>query len=388
MNALNSIIAATVTLAHADMLKALTNTCKVIEKKNTVPALSGVLIRESLGGLEFIGTDLDMTNNTFVHCEAPRGFATLIPAHTALNILTKAKAADEVTLTLTEKGCRLSVGKLNVNLDQAADLVDFPAKPLESVADKLATTNHSFVITSDLLRTAIAKTEFAISTEETRYYLNGLFVHTVESEGETVMRFVTTDGHRLSKFEIPCPAGAGGMPDIIVPSKAVKELHRLLKRKDCPESVLVSTCDVGASFLIGEDELVQTKAIDGTFPDYTRVIPTGNDEAASISPSVLADALKQVTVISSERGRAVKFEFGEDSLKLTSNDPDTGSADMTVRCASAISNVIGLNYRYILDLVGMIEGHMQLKMNGSNNPIIVNDMADDRVTFVQMPMRI
>jgi len=233
----------------------------------------------------------------------------------------------------------------------------------------------------------IDRTQFAISTEETRYYLNGIFLHTIESAGALKLRAVATDGHRLARADVEAPSGSEGMPGIIIPRKTVGELQKLV---DNPELIVtVEVSDAKIRLTIGEI-VMTSKLIDGTFPDYQRVIPQANDKEMRVDCQSFAQAVDRVSTISSERGRAVKLALNEGHLTLTVNNPDSGSA--TEEVAVGYDNdpmEIGFNAKYLLDITAQLSGDDAIfLLADAGSPTLVRDTAGDDALYVLMPMRV
>jgi DNA polymerase-3 subunit beta len=246
---------------------------------------------------------------------------------------------------------------------------------------------HTFEIGAADLKRLIDKTRFAISTEETRYYLNGIYLHAAQRGKEATLRAVATDGHRLAQAELAAPSGSGGMPGIILPRKTVHELHRLMEGSEGAVSVGVSSAK--ARFEIGTIVLT-SKLIDGTFPDYARVIPKSNDKDLKVSNVDFKSAVDRVSTIASERGRAVKLNINGGKLVLSVNNPDGGSATEEIGADyDAAPLEIGFNARYLLDIASQLESetaHFQLADPGS--PTMVKDGSDEGSLYVLMPMRV
>ena len=241
-----------------------------------------------------------------------------MPAHLLYDIVRKLSEGAEVMLKTDEDGNSMSVvsGRSSFRL-QCLPQSDFPELTAGSFS-------HIFRLELVMLKRLIEKTQFAISTEETRYYLNGIYLHTHESGGKLKLRSVATDGHRLARAEVDAPAGSEGMPGIIVPRKTVSELQKLVDDPDV--AVTTELSETKIRFTIGSVVLT-SKLIDGTFPDYQRVIPTGNDKKLVIDRQSFAQAVDRVSTISSERGRAVKLSIADGQVTLAVNNPDSGSAD-------------------------------------------------------------
>jgi len=238
------------------------------------------------------------------------------------------------------------------------------------------------------LKRIIDKTQFAISTEETRYYLNGIYLHALEVDGTAMLRAVATDGHRLARVEMPAPAGAAAMPGVIVPRKTVSEVQRLLE--DPEGSVAIDLSPAKIRFTVG-DVVLTSKLIDGTFPDYGRVIPTGNDKELTLDKGAFKNAVDRVSTISSERGRAVKLSLQQGRLVLSVTNPDSGSAteEMEVEYASDPLD-IGFNSRYLLDIADQIDSDSAvLRLADPGSPTLIQDQGGGTsALYVLMPMRV
>jgi DNA polymerase-3 subunit beta len=246
---------------------------------------------------------------------------------------------------------------------------------------------HEFEMAAADLKRLIDKTRFAISTEETRYYLNGIYFHTATHGKDATLRAVATDGHRLAQVELTRPAGAESMPGVIIPRKTVHELHRLLE--DAESSVKIGVSPSKVRFEIGTVTLT-SKLIDGTFPDYARVIPQANDKVLKVSNAQFISAVDRVPTIASERGRAVKLNLAADKLVLSVNNPEGGSATEELAVTySAAPLEIGFNARYLLDIAGQLESDEALfKLADPGSPTMVRDGSDESALYVLMPMRV
>ena len=246
---------------------------------------------------------------------------------------------------------------------------------------------QQFELSAKDLKHLIDKTRFAISTEETRYYLNGIYLHTAQSNKMATLRAVATDGHRLAQVELPLPKGAQGMPGIIIPRKTVHELHRLVE--DSQATVKVGVSPAKVRFEIGSVTLT-SKLIDGTFPDYSRVIPQDNDKEMKVSNAEFMGAVDRVSTIASERGRAIKFTIKPDKLVLSVNNSEGGSATEEIGIEYGASPLeIGFNARYLLDIAGQLEGEEAcFKLADPGSPTVVNDPANESALYVLMPMRV
>ncbi len=370
-----------VTLERSNLLKSLNHVHRVVERRNTIPILSNVLLRADGGSLEMKATDLDLEINEATPAMVERGGATTVPAHLLYDIVRKLPEGGEVNLSTNAEGTSMSVvsGRSSFRL-QCLPQSDFPELTAGSFT-------HSFRMPAMSIKTLIDKTQFAISNEETRYYLNGIYLHVIDVGGDLKLRAVATDGHRLARAEQDAPPGSEGMPGIIVPRKTVSEVQKLLDDPDI--IVTVELSDSKLRMTIGSVVLT-SKLIDGTFPDYQRVIPTGNDKKLTIDRQSFAQAVDRVSTISSERGRAVKLAIGNGSVVLTVNNPDSGSATEEVAANYDADNVdIGFNAKYLLDITSQLTGTDAIFMLAdSGSPTLIRDSADENALYVLMPMRV
>ena len=246
---------------------------------------------------------------------------------------------------------------------------------------------HKFSLAATDLKRLIDKTQFAISTEETRYYLNGIYLHLAGAAKAQTLRAVATDGHRLAQVDLELPKGAAGMPGVIVPRKTVGEVLRLIEDRDSEVTIELSQGKI--RFTIG-DVVLTSKLIDGTFPDYARVIPVGNDKELVVDKKDFEAAVDRVSTVSSERGRAVKLSLSGGKLMLSVTNPDSGSANEEIEVeydSDALD--IGFNSRYLLDIAAQIEGEVAvLKLADPGSPTLIQDKDAKGALYVLMPMRV
>jgi DNA polymerase-3 subunit beta len=370
-----------VTLERAALLKSLGHVHRVVERRNTIPILSNVLLTAGQGGLQLKATDLDVEMVESAAGDVGMPGSTTVPAHTLYDIVRKLPDGAQVSIEGGNEASQLTVrsGRSRFTL-QTLPASDFP----DLAAGEFP---HRFELKAADLRRLIDKTQFAISTEETRYYLNGIFLHTLEVEGEARLRAVATDGHRLARVEMAAPNGSSGMPGVILPRKTVGEIQKLIEDGEATVSVELSAAKV--RFTIG-GVVLTSKLIDGTFPDYGRVIPVNNDKRLVVDRSDFAAAVDRVSTISSERGRAVKLSLSEGRLVLTVTNPDSGTATEEIEVeydAEALD--IGFNSRYLLDIAAQLEGDTALlRLADPGSPTLVQDREGAAALYVLMPMRV
>jgi len=370
-----------VTLERGALLKSLSHVHRVVERRNTIPILSNVLLQARGGELSLKATDLDLEITESLAADVEQPGATTLPAHTLYDIVRKLPDGAQVSLETSGDSGQLLLrsGRSRFTL-QSLPESDFP----DLNAGDLS---HRFTLAAGDLRKLIDKTQFAISTEETRYYLHGIFMHTTEVEGHLMLRAVATDGHRLARVELPAPQGSGGMPGVIIPRKAVSEVQKLVE--DLGTDVVVEMSTTKARFTFGPVVLT-SKLIDGTFPDYARVIPTSNDKRLTVDCAPFAAAVDRVSTISSERGRAVKMSLGDGRLTLTVTNPDSGSATEELEVDYDAGSIeIGFNARYLLDITNQLDSDTALfKLADPGSPTIIQDRDGAAALYVLMPMRV
>lgn len=370
-----------VTVERNALLKALGHVQSVVERRTTVPILSNVLMQAGEEGLKLTATDLDMEVVEEVAANVLEGGAGTAPAHLLHDIVRKLPDGSQLSIEQPDEG--------RVAVISGRSRFMLPALPPEDFPDLAAgEPSHEFAIPVDDLAFFIERTKFAISTEETRYYLNGIYFHTLEREdGSVAMRAVATDGHRLARAELPAPEGAAGMPGIIVPRKAVLELLRLLDAAE--EDVQVALTQSKIRFAI-DGVVLTTKLIDGNFPDYERVIPIDNDKRLEVDTRLFAQAVDRVSTVSSEKGRAVKLSIENERLVLSVNNPEAGSAEEELSCHYEGEPLeIGFNARYLLEIAAQIESATTVFLfSDAASPTIMRDSDDDRTIYVLMPMRV
>lgn len=370
-----------ITLERSNLLKSLNHVHRVVERRNTIPILSNVLLRGDGASLDMKATDLDLEITEATPASVEQAGATTVPAHLLYEIVRKLPDGSEVLLATTPDGGTMTVasGRSKFSL-QCLPENDFP--------DLTAGTfSHSFKLKASDLKMLIDRTQFAISTEETRYYLNGIFLHTIESNNALKLRAVATDGHRLARADVEAPSGSEGMPGIIIPRKTVGELQKLMDNPDAVVTMELS--DAKVRLTIGS-VVITSKLIDGTFPDYQRVIPANNDKEMRVDCESFAKAVDRVSTISSERGRAVKLALSDSHLTLTVNNPDSGSATEEVAVGyDSDALEIGFNAKYLLDITGQLSGDDAIFLFAdAGSPTLIRDTAGDDALYVLMPMRV
>ena len=368
-------------IERATLLKAVSQAQSVVERRNTIPILANVLIEAEGSEVSFRATDLDIEVVDRVGAQVERAGATTVSATLLHEIVRKLPDGALINMTADSAAGRMTVeaGRSNFSL-ATLPREDFPVMASSEYAS-------NFSAPAPVLRRLFDKCKFAISTEETRYYLNGVYMHIADAENGKVLRCVATDGHRLARIDAEMPAGAEQMPGVIVPRKTVGELRKLLE--DDEMIIAVSLSETKVRFATPEITLT-SKVIDGTFPDYTRVIPQGNTRRMEVDASDFAQAVDRVATVSSERSRAVKLQLDEDRLILSVNAPDSGAAEEELAVAYADERLeIGFNAKYLLEIASQVDRENAVFLfNSSGDPTLMREGNDMSAVYVVMPMRV
>ncbi|MDC0102009.1 DNA polymerase III subunit beta [Alphaproteobacteria bacterium] len=364
------------TIDRMSLLRPLGHVQSVVERRNTIPILANVVLRAEEGELLLTATDMDMDIATEVGCSVMTSGTTTMSAHLLYGIARKLPDGAEVEIAVNDGHAMVSAGRSSFRLP-TLPVEDFPA-----ISSNELPVNFS--LTAADMRDLIDATRFAISTEETRYYLNGIYIHKAES-GELCA--VATDGHRLAMTRQALPSGAAQMPSIILPRKAVNELRKLLD--DFDGDVLIGLSETRAEFRFGVVRLT-SKLIDGTFPDYTRVIPVGNDRIMQVDVSAFSAAVDRVSTIASEKSRSVKMGLRSGVLTLSASNTDASSATEELEVSyDGPEMEIGFNARYLLDIAGQVNSDMiEFALADQGSPSLVRAPGDEASLFVLMPMRV
>ena len=363
------------TVERATLLKCLGHVQSVVERRNTIPILSNVLIEVENSGLKLMATDLDLQVVDSIAAQVETAGATTVSAHTLFDIVRKLPEGSQVEIAVAGDKMSIAAGRARFNL------ATLPRDDFPMIAESDLPTK--FQLPAETLKQIIDKTRFAISTEETRYYLNGIFMHVVDGK----LLAVATDGHRLARVALDAPAGSDGMPDIIVPRKCVAEVRKLLDEVTGEIEISLSASKI--RFAAG-DLVLTSKLIDGTFPDYSRVIPTKNDRLLKVDTKALAEGVDRVAAIATEKTRAVKMSIDRDRIVLSVTSPETGTAAEEVPADYASESLdVGFNARYLLDILSEIEtDEIEIHLADAAAPTLIREGQSSPALYVLMPMRV
>ena len=369
------------TIERSDLLNALSHVQNVVERRNTIPILSNVLIEAKGSEVTFVATDLDIEAVDSADAQIADEGAVTAPAGTLFDVVRKLPAGADVELELNPENKRLSIRS---GRSQFA-LPTLPASDFQTMTGDDSAIQ--FKVEAGDLRRLIDKTRFAISTEETRYYLNGVYLHVADGESGKVLRAVATDGHRLALADCTAPEGADGLSGVIVPRKAIGEVRRLIDQAD--DDVEIAVSETKIVFRAGRAVLT-SKLIDGSFPDYARVIPKGNDKRLVIDNKSFEAAVDRVSTVSAERSRSVKLSLEPGKLILAVNSAETGQGHEEIECDYGSDAMeIGFNAKYLLDVTAQIEAEdAEFMLNDPASPALILDPGDPACRYVLMPLRV
>jgi DNA polymerase III subunit beta len=374
-----------ITIERAALLRSLSHVQSVVERRSTIPILSNVLLRAGGSELSLAATDMDLEIVEAVPASVAQTGGLTAPAHTLFDIVRKLPDGSQVQLEALADGSALT-------LRSGRSQFRLPCLPVDEFPQLSGgDLKVKFDVSAATLRALIDRTRFAISTEETRYYLNGIYLHAakiqVDGAQYPVLRSVATDGHRLARMEAPLPDGAEEMPGVILPRKTVAEIRKLID--EAADAVSISLSENKIRFVI-DTVTVTSKLIDGSFPDYERVIPSGNDKVMQVKAKDFAAAVDRVATISTEKSRAVKLSVARGVLTVSASSPEAGHASEELEAQyDGPALDIGFNSRYVLDITQQLEGDIaRFIMADSASPTIVKDVSDESALYVLMPMRV
>lgn len=407
MNKLNTVYAAnTAHFMAADLIAALDTAARIIEKAYENFLTAVILQAGRRNTLDVTATDCDMVTTVSIQASSiDPNFRALLPGKELSRIIKAASAKGGEILLRTEAVDEAPVvvaviGGLHLRLAgvrENEETIALRASPTKaawphnmSFVDAANKGNIGFTLPAEDLRALLKQTSFAISAEETRYYLNGIYMHAVTVGGALKLRAVATDGHVLARHDVPAPDGAEAMCGVIIPRKTVVEIERVINRKDAPQRCTISISSDSARFQMG-NTTIWTRLIDGTFPDYQRAIPTGNANQLRVDVQELLTAIKRVSVISAERGRAIKITVRGSSVEITVNNPGTGTASMELLAidSNIDETAVGVNAIYLSDVLERIDGYAKLSLGeDSLSPIIIEASGRGDSLFALMPMRV
>jgi DNA polymerase III subunit beta len=362
---------------RGDLLAMLYWTQSIVERRNTMPILANVLVESQKSYIRVTATDLEVGVRGNVDGEVIKEGTVAVNAKKLYEIIREVPNEQVQLKRLENDWVEIRSGK-SVFKIVGMDAREFPQFPKIDNKD-LSTTPASTI------REMIERTIFSVSTDETRYSLNGVFVE--ESEGNKI-RMVSTDGHRLA-FDEKVLGSLGLTKGVILPRKGLSELKKLL---ESGEDGVVSIGFKENMGLVTKEKIeLFMRLIDGDFPDYTKVIPKGNPNIAKIDHEELLQALRRVSILSSERYKGIKMDFGDGKVSISANNPDLGEAVEEIETEYKGKPLsIGFNARYLLDVLGVLdsEGEIDIELKDELSPSVIRKPGKEGYLYVLMPMRL
>jgi len=361
-------------------LKALSHAQSIVERRTVTPILANVLLKTTEQGLSLSATDLDLSLIEAIPATIHEAGSTTVPAHMLYEIVRK----------ISDDMVELSVGQGENQLTLRSGKAKFalPVLPAEEFSPlKMSDLPHKFQISADDIKQLYNTTRFAMSTEEARYYLNGIYFHTTNQNNQKHLRAVATDGHRLARVETTEPEGSNGMPDVIIPRKTVNEVCKLLEDTNGSVDVALSLTQI--SFTIGSVTLI-SRLVDGKFPDYENVIPEKPKYTLTVNGKKFASAVDRVATVSQEKSRGIKLLVEAGKVTITANHLDLGSGHEEIEGDFTGSRLeAGFNARYLLDILQQIPSEQAtLQFVDENSPVVIRAVNGDSALYVLMPMRV
>ena len=371
------------TLSKLDFVKSLSFIQNIVESKSTIPVLTNVLLEAKQGRLHLSGTDMDMTISDKIKTKnIEEEGTTCVPAHILYNVIKELSDDKPVNLSYDKNNKKLYVTSFKSKFTfSCLSKDDFPV---------LTTENYkiSFLLKSSILKEMIDKTYFAISNEETRYYLNGIFFHTIKLNNKFFLRSIATDGHRLAQCETISPAAANNIFSTIIPKKLIFELRKLIDEVE--DEIKIDLSERKIKFSFGETILI-SKLIDGKFPDYEKVIPKDTKNSFSIDRKIFLESINRIATISSEKSKAIKLNLNRNKLTISANNLEEGGSgieEIEIRYSGPTLD-IGFNAGYLKEIIHQFNGkEVTILFSDSTAPTIIKDIAKTETLYVLMPMRV
>lgn len=362
----------------AVLKEALGRADAIVERRQSVLILGNVLLIAREGELRIIATDMDMEITQTILAEVTEDGEVTIPSNTLHSIAGKAASA-AISFETEDDRVYVTAGKSRFTLGTLA-ATDFPAFRQD-------TSGQSVTLSSEGLRQLLERTRHAISSEETRYYLNGVMMHSVAIGDKPALRAVATDGHRLARADETATfsGDAAAFAQYIIPRKAINEMKKLV---DKPEGNVTLNFSATAMSLTTGNVTLKTKLIDGTFPDYDRVIPKNAKWEVKIPCEDFRDAVERVATVVDGKTRAVKLLFKKGAVRLEGRSPPDTFAEDEVSCtAGGSEGEIGFNSHYLTDIITNLKGDFRLRGTDESSPTIFDNADDPTYLQVLMPMR-
>jgi DNA polymerase-3 subunit beta len=368
------------TVEKNNLFKSLSHVQSIVEKKNTLPILSNILLEAKNNSLILSATDMDISITDRIDCNIIEEGSTTVSAHTLYDIIRKLQDSSEIEIISNDgKIMSLRSGKSKFSLG-CLPRDDFPIIEIDSLENELNMDSQDFL-------RLINKTRFAVSNEETRYFLNGIYFHKKKEVKGDVLSIVATDGHRLAKFDFKFKGDENEIPGVIIPKKTINELYKLLLTFDGNVKINLNSNKI--VFFIGESVLI-SKLIDGNFPDYRKVIPKDNNNILKVDRLALSLAVDRVSTITNDKSPVIKFKLFKNIINMSSTNNESGTATEDIVTDYAGDEIeIGFNSKYILEMINNLEDdYIILNFKDSSSPVTAIEESNPDLIYVLMPMRV
>ena len=362
------------------LLKSLNFVQGVVEKKNTLPILSNVLLQLKDKKLSIVATDLDIIfYDEISDVKIINEGSTTTSAAILYDILRKVSSNAELNFDLKTEN-KLSLKSENADFNLLCLPIDnFPTFADEFEGQEISLNNNRFL-------KLLNKTKISISNDDTRHYLNGIFLHLTEAHGRNFLTGVATDSHRLSSSSLEIK-GTNDFTSLILPRKTVFQLCSILT--ETSDQLVMQTSENKIKFALGNMKLI-SKVIDGKFPDYKKVVPTENNKTLLVSSKEFINSIERVASVSLDRKEGVKLIINKDNVQLSVNSANSGDGNEKIKAEFSSENLnISFNSKYLIDIASEVEDK-SLKMNfkDSVSPVLIEDISDKNSYYVIMPMKI
>ena len=371
------------TIAKIDFVKSLASVENIVEGKTTIPILSNVLLEAKQGRLCLSATDMDMMISDKVKVKnIDIEGSTSVPAHILYNVIKELNKDKPIELSYNESNKKL-------HLSSFKSKFTFSCLPKDEFPI-LSTENYkiSFLLSSNVLKEMIDQTYFAISSEESRYYLNGIFFHTVKLNNKFFLRSIATDGHRLAQSQTIAPTAANNIFNTIIPKKLIFELRKLIDDVETDIKIDLTERKIRFSF---NETIIVSKLIDGKFPDYEKVIPKNTSNAFSINRKKFLESINRISTISSDKSKAIKLNLNKNKLTISANNLEEGGSGIEEIEISynGPSLDIGFNGSYLKEIINQLNSkEITILFSDSTAPTIIKDESKSETLYVLMPMRV
>ena len=362
------------------LLKSLNFVQGVVEKKNTLPILSNVLLQLKDKKLSIIATDLDIIfYDEITNVKILKEGSTTTSASILYDILRKISSNSELNFDLKSEN-KLSLRSENADFN----LLCLPIDNFPTFADEFEGSEIS--LNNNRLLKLLNKTRISISNDDTRHYLNGIFLHLTEAHGRNFLTGVATDSHRLSSSSLEIE-NISDFNSLILPKKTIFQLCSLLS--EATEQITMQTSDNKIKFNIGNMKLI-SKVIDGKFPDYKKVVPTNNDKTLVVSSKDFINSIERVASVSMDRKEGVKLVINKDNVQLSVNSANSGDGNEKIKANFSSENLnISFNSKYLIDIASELEDkNLKMNLKDSTSPVLIEDASDKNSYYVIMPMKI